>query len=349
MPDRNTVVLRLSCEGCQRMFTNMKNLLYLFWMLALVSVGCKSDERDQYLSRPPFASVTDSIRRFPDRADLYLQRALLFSENKMPELATPDYKKAWEIAQEEVTALNYASNLIMINKTDEALALLTDCRKRFPKDSEIARRLGELYASRGRRKEALSVYDDMIRQDSGNFMSWFEKGRLLLKLDDSAAAINAYEKSFALQPLYYNGLELANIYSNQNNPRLLDICDFIISKDSTGEILDARLLKGIYYSNLKNYPEALKYFDECIRLNWKFDQAHIEKGIVFFDKKDYKQALESFKVAATVSNTNPDAYFWMARCFEELKDKEQARENYETALTFDPMMEEAKEGLERIK
>ncbi len=327
----------------------MKNLLFLGWILALVVAGCRSNERDTILSKPPFASITDSIRKFPDRADLVLQRALLLSQNKMHELATADYKKAWEMAQEEVTALQYASNLILTNKTDEAITLLTECRKKFPADTEIARRLSELYAQNGRRKEALKLYDDMIRQDSTNFMFWFEKGRLLIKLDDSTAAIEALEKSFALQPLYYNGLELANIYSNQNNPRVLDICDYIIARDSTGEILDARLLKGIYYSNKKQYEEALKYFDECIRLNWKFDQAHIEKGIVYFDRKDFKQALESFKVAATVSNTNPDAYFWMGRCFEEMKEKEQAHENYQTALTFDPTMDEAREGYQRTK
>ncbi|MBL0134083.1 MAG: tetratricopeptide repeat protein [Chitinophagaceae bacterium] len=83
--------------------------------------------------------------------------------------------------------------------------------------------------------------------------------------------------------------------------------------------------------------------DLCIKIDWKFLDAHLEKGQIWFDQKEYNKALEAYRMAATVTNTNPDAYFWMGRCYEALKDKEQARENYERALSLDKSFYQAEE------
>jgi tetratricopeptide (TPR) repeat protein len=180
-------------------------------------------------------------------------------------------------------------------------------------------------------------------------MVLYDKGVLLAKLGDTVAAIETLEKSYLIQPITYTGLALANIYSMQQNPRILQICDDIIKKDTTGEVVDAVFLKGIYYSDIKAYSKALEQFEECIKRDWKFTDAHIEKGIVYFEKQDYKQALEVFKLAATVSNTYADTYYWMGKCHEALKNKEEAIQYYERAYSLDPDMNEAREAIKRLK
>ena len=168
------------------------------------------------------------------------------------------------------------------------------------------------------------------------------------KLKDTIAAIDALERSFSLQPLAYSGLALADIYSARQNPRVLAICDAILSRDSTGEMVDAIMLKGIYFSDKEDYSTALKYFEECIQRDWKFTQAHIEKGIVYFRQKKYPEALEVFNKAVEVSTTNPDGYFWLGRTYEAMKDIKLARENYERSLSLDPTIDEARDALKRI-
>lgn len=328
-----------------------QSLIALFLCISFVQIGCKDadNENDKILSRPPFAQFSDSIRQFPDNPRYYLARALLLSQNNFHEIASADYKKAWEISNDEGVALEYASNLRLSNKNAEALKLLTECRTKFPANTEFNRRLSELYAETGRRKEALEEYDKLIRQDSFDFMAWYEKGRLLGKLEDTAGAIAALERSYAIQPINYTGLALSEIYSAMQNPRLLLICDDILRRDSTGEVVDALMLKGIYYSDIKDYKTALDLFESCIRLDWKFTQAYIEKGIIQFEKKEYPKALETFKLASTVSNTNADTYYWLGRTFEAMDDKQQSKENYERALSLDRSIYQAREGLRRLK
>ncbi|MBC7849809.1 MAG: tetratricopeptide repeat protein [Chitinophagaceae bacterium] len=329
----------------------MKNVLCCFLVISLVFAGCTDDkERDSVgnsalLKSPPFLAITDSIREFPDNPRHYLARALLLSQNNLHDAATPDYQKAWELSKDEAIALEYASNLQLVNKTTEAIEFIKARQQDFPNNQEFGRRLSEVYAATGKRKEALEEYDKLILSDSLNFMAWYERGVLLARLRDTTEAIISLEKSYAIQPINYTGLALAQIYSMQQNPRLLTICDDILHRDSTGEVIDALFIKGTYYADTKEYTKALPIFEECIKLDWKFLDAHLEKGHAYFAQKDFKKALEAFKMAATVSNTDPDAYYWMARSFEADGDKVQAKENYERTLSLDPRFEEARQRL----
>ena len=326
-------------------------IIPFFLIIIFFLTGCSGNEPDaqQILTHPPYDALSDSIRQFPDNPRYYLERGLLLSQNNKHEIATPDYKKAWDLSSDEGVALEYASNLLLLNRTNEALLFLNDCRKKFPGNIEFGRRISELYAQTGRRKEALAEYDKMIEQDSLNFMAWYERGLLQVRLRDTSAAVQSLQRSYAIQPINYTGLALANIYSNQKDPRVIIICDDILKRDSAGLMVDPLLLKGIYYSDIKQYNNALALFEECIKRDWKFIEAYIEKGIVLFDQKKYTNALEVFKLGTTVSNTNADTYYWLGRCYEELKDKEQAKENYGRALSLDRDLVEAEDGIERLK
>lgn len=326
--------------------------LLLPFLLGTLLFSCSNSESDKnsaLLNQPPFRGLTDSIRRFPDNAQLYLSRALLLSQQNLHPIATADYRKAWELHPDEASGMEYAANLMLVNDLREALELLQNCRKQFPQNPEFNRRLSETYALMGKKTEALAELDALLQMDSTDFMTWYDRGQLLLKLKDSAAGIASLEKSYRIQPVTYTALALANIYSLKGDERVIRICDDIIRKDTSGTNVDALFLKGVYYSDKQQYAKAMVLFDACIGVDWKFADAHIEKGIVYFETKAYDKALESFKVAATVSATNPDAYFWQGRVHEAKGQKAEAIESYERALSFDPDFVEAEYRVERLK
>lgn len=309
----------------------------------------KSDNSSQLLSSPPYAGITDSIGKFPNEAHLYLERAVLLSQNNRHDLATDDYKKAWTLAPDDNTALEYATNLMLVQRADDALALLKDGEKKFPSNAEFSRRISELYAQMGKSREAISRYDAMLRKDSLNFETWYEKGMLESRLGDTAAAIRSLQRSYAIEPINYTGLALANLYASMLDPRTVAICDELIKKDSLQQMTDALFIKGTYYADARQYGRAMKAFDECIRRDWKFTDAYIEKGIALFEQKNYDSALHVFTLASTVSNTSADTWYWMARCNEAKGDNASAIENYQRALALDPGLAEAKQALKRLK
>src|SRR5215831_7903471 len=313
-------------------------LLSFFCLLVLCrcSSGDQRQENQQILSAPPYATVTDSIKKFPGNAALYIERGTLLSQNNHHEIATADYKKAWELKPDESTALQYISNMLVVNKTREAVVLLKDCITRYPNDPEFRRRLSELYEQTEQYQKALDLNEEILRRDSSNFESWFAKGKLLIALKDTMGAIQALEQSYKLQPVNYTGSALASIYASRHDPRALSLCDEMIKKDSSGTFTDAYFIKGIYYSDTRQYKAAVVQFDECIRRDWKFTDAYVEKGIVIYEQKLYDSALHIFSMAATVSNTIADPYFWIGRCYEATGKKDQAITNYQRALALDP-------------
>jgi len=320
--------------------------------LLILATGCGLDsglKQERILKEPPYAGLTDSINRFPNNSELYLRRGLMLSQNNRHELATPDYKKAWEIAPSESTALEYISNLLLTEEINPAISLLKECIKKYPENHEFHRRLSEVYMEIGKPEQALAQLDSLLRKDSSNFEAWFDKGMLLARVDDTAASINALERAYALQPVDYIGINLANIYASNSNPKALAICDAMIKKDTAVSSVDPWYIKGTYYFNTRQYDLAIKLFDETIKRDWKFVEAYLDKGIILYEQKNYDEALETFTLAATVQNTYPDCYYWMGRCYEATNRKEQAIANYQRAYTLDKSFTQARDALRRLK
>lgn len=331
------------------MITNWKFVGYC--LLGLLIGGCKENEADRLkalLSKPPYASITDSIEVAPKDAELYLIRGTRLSQNNLHELASADYEQAWKLTPNENTAQQFISNLMLVDRPAEAVGLLKECINKFPDNTAFRRRLSEVYAQVGEAEAALAEYNALLAKDSLDFESWYEKGSLLVQLKDTAAAIAAMERSYSLQPVNFSGLALANLYANTRNPKAVPLCDALIARDSTFAN-EATFLKGAYYSDIKQYDLALAQFELCIRRDWKFTDAYIEKGIVQADLKDYEKALETFRMAATVSNTSADAYYWQGRCYEALQQPAKAIENYQRAISLDRGFVEARERLKRLK
>lgn len=330
----------------------------LFTLLIFVLIAfthCNRFDRNnnsassEKLNDQPFKELTDSIGQFPERAELYFRRGTLLSQHELHELAFSDFNKAWKSDPNEITALAYVSNLLVTGKEQNAIRLLEQCVKNYPGNIEFKRRLSETYLQSGNNAKALSEYNTITASDSGNFEAWYEKGLLLAQLKDTANAIYALEKAYALQPLQLYGIHLANLYAETKDANALDLCDELIRKDTLEELTDALFVKGIYFANTNKNMEALELFDYCIKRDWKFTEAYIEKGIILYHQQNVDEALKTFALAAKVSNTYADAYYWMGRCFETIGNENDAKDNYSMALALDRNFPEAKEALDRIK
>jgi tetratricopeptide (TPR) repeat protein len=337
--------------------THFPGILSLLLSISLMMAACNGadkhakDEEASLLKKPPYAGVTDSIYQSgkDEKAGLYYRRAELLSRNNLHELAAVDFRKAWDLHPDEATGIRYAATLNIISRPKQAILLLQECRKKFPGNPSFSNMLGDLYQQNGQLKEALQLYDDMLHTDSVDFEAWYEKGLLLEKAQDTTAALQALGKAYTLQPVNTYALELAHLYAENRNAAAIGICDAILRKDSTHELLDPLFIKGIYYSNTGQNKQAIIQFDSCIARDWKFTDAHLEKGIALFHEKKYTEATNAFQMTVKVSNTYPDGYFWIGRCNEATGHKDEAILFYQQALALDKDFTEAREAIKRLK
>jgi tetratricopeptide (TPR) repeat protein len=320
------------------------------WVAAIfLLAGCNDNDKKSVLGRPPFAALTDSIKKYPGNTSLLLRRAELLSQHDLHELAYNDFREAWARDSSEEVAMVYIPNLFLVNRPAEAMRLLESSTRRYPNNPDFRRRLSEAYLQMGDSREALAQYDNMLRADSTNFEAWYEKGLLQVEMGDTAGAINSLARSYALQSLSMNGVVLANLYAEAKDPRAIEIADELIKKDTLAEDLTPLYIKGIYYSNTKQYRQAMEQFDKCIAKDWKFTDAYIEKGIILYEEKNIDEALQTFKMANTVSPADADAFYWQGRCYEAAGMNDEAIENYAKAYALDRHFKEAKERMDALR
>ncbi len=333
------------------LFRNMKFFLPLFLCFLAWSCG-GSDSSSPYgdlLSQPPYARITDSIRKDPGNHELYFRRAVLLYSNNLQEPALADFRTAWSLQSRENYAMGI-SNILVERKPDSAVVFLEDAIKEIPQGLFLKLNLVRAYDTTGKTNEALAICDTILKQDPGQVNALILKSDLLLKKNDAPGAVDALEKAYFSMPTNAAIVnKLAYQYAETKNSKAIRLADSLIKKDSQRLFAGPWYIKGLYYSNVNERTKAIESLDAAIKVDHRYLNAYIEKGKILLDQKKTNEALKTFELANTVTPSFPDAWYWMGRCQEIMGDRAEAIQNYEKAFELDNTFTEAKEAAEKIK
>jgi tetratricopeptide (TPR) repeat protein len=327
------------------------------WTLLIVGIGllcgCNSRDETSYfkeiLSNPPYSSITDSIKKNPSNDELYFRRAVLLNKNDLPEPALADFEKAWSLKKEEKYAFGISA-ILLDKKPDSALLFLQDALIRLPQSILLRINLARAYDVQGKTDESLKACNDILKINPAQVDVLKMKAALLDKKGDTAQSIRILEQAYSLAPSDIElNYELAYKYAETKNPKVLVLCDSLAKKDSMSIHAEPHYYKGIYFANINEKGKALTLFDQAIRNDYYFLNAHIEKGRILYDQKKFEDAYKTFNLAMTISPKFADAYFWMAKCQQAMGQPEEAKLNYLRAYGLDRSFTEAKEAADKIK
>ena len=320
-------------------------------LLLLGSCGHGSDDSPygELLTIPPYRSLTDSIRREPDNDALYFRRAVLLNSNQQAEPALADFRKAWSLRKDERYALG-VSTLLLDKQPDSAIAFLRNALRDLPASSLLQLSLARALDAKGNPDEALQLCNEVLRADSLQPDVLQFKASVLSRKGDSAAALTALEQAYTLAPgdieLNY---ELAFQYAESRNPKVLHLCDSLVTRDSLGNHAEPHYYKGIYYANTGDKKKALELFYLAIRNDYYYLNAYIEKSRILIDQKKWKEATAVLQTVNTLSPRFADGWYWLGQCQEGQGMKAEAKENYLRAYGLDNSFTEAKEAADRLK
>lgn len=317
---------------------------------ALISCGRKDTNRfDNLLQQPPYKAYTDSIQQEPKRASLYFSRATLLSTGRETEAALADFEKAYELEPNDRYGWAYGSTLINLQRYDSAINMLKKAAVSFPNNLSIKERLAYTYNLTKKPDEALKIYDEILALDSTDFRSWAAKAYIYQDMDEDAKALDAFKKSYILNPTQVAGEEIAFIMAQKKDPDCIPFCQALIKQDSAGISVQPYYCMGLYYKNTGNTAEAIKLFDYCIKTDFSFPDPYLDKGEIYYNQKKYDEALKVFELVKANNNTYADAYFWVGKCYEAQGKKAEAKLEYQRAYALDSEFAEAKEAAERVK
>ena len=331
------------------------NQVFISLVAILLFISCTSNENDsqpyaEILSKPPFAGLTDSIRTQPANDELYFRRAVLLNTNNLPEPALADFKKAWSLKKDEKYALG-AGTLLQERQPDSAIIFLNEAIRSIPASLMLKLSLARAYDLKGNLDSALAISERVLTIEPRQVDILKFKADLLQRKKDTSAAVSILERAYSIAPFDVElNYELALLYAESKNPKVLSLCDSLIRQDTDPQNRHAEpsYFKGIYYANIKDREKAIAMFDEAISLNYYYLNAYIEKGRVLLDQKKTADALKTFNLALTLSPKFADAYFWIGKCQEIMGELQDAKLNYQRAYSLDPEFIEAKQAAEAV-
>lgn len=326
----------------------MKNLVYLFFILAS-STGCnEAAQHESLLTQPPYNGLTDSIQQEPENADLYYRRGALLYQNEQVAAAEQDLKKAWQLQPTEEYALSVITVLVKQNQ-DSAIAFIQRALPQLPKSIALQVALARGYQQKSDFKRALEVCDQVLVLYPNSLDALLLKAELLKKQNNNAAALATLEQAYSYAPfdpeLSYN---LAFEYAEAQNKKVLPLTDSLIRADTTGKQAQPYYLKGVYYANTGNVAQALDYFNQAIAHDYNFYDAYMDKGALLYEQKKYNEALHVFELVTRITPAYADGYFWAGKCHEALGKKGEAKLAYQRAYGLDATLTEAKEAAAKL-
>lgn len=175
--------------------------------------------------------------------------------------------------------------------------------------------------------DSIGIVLKELSSDSTNPVLWRKLYEWQLDKGDSQDALVSLRNYTLLAPEDANGwLEMAWLLADMKDGRALVVTDSLQLVPDPIVSTRAAYIKGVYFSNLGQDDRAVAVFDSIINTNYTYLDAYIEKGIIQHDRKQYADALKTFQQALKVNSTTAEVYFWISKCYEGLNNRAEAED-----------------------
>ena len=104
-------------------------------------------------------------------------------------------------------------------------------------------------------------------------------------------------------------------------------------------------ISGTFYKANGQLDFATTRFEQALRLNQNYAEAHYNLGVTLRELGKIKEAIKSYKNAISIKNAYPNAHYNLGNALLSLKQYNDAIKHFELALVFDPKFAQAYHNL----
>jgi tetratricopeptide (TPR) repeat protein len=257
------------------------------------------------------ADYQEAICLEPNRASSWINLADLYKRQGDLQQATLCYSQAiHEEPDNPLCWLGLAKLFKQTGQCDVAMAALStvfDPRK--PNLLGLVVR-ADIYHCLGDTQRAISDYDEAIRLDPGNALTWYDLARLLKRTQDHAKAITVITKLIEEHPTSLPArLVRAELYQLQGN------ADKVRGEASQAAHLHPKKAeeysaRASLYNLADKYDKAIADADHAIQLNPGNVDAYWDRGSAKLQLKDYLGAIDDLTEEIRLDPNHSDAWRW---------------------------------------
>lgn len=244
------------------------------------------------------AELTDGHRD----AELYYQRAQLYSQRRQDTLALEDQTRFLEL-QEEVAH-------------QELDADIHSGAGSAGGSGESQDRVQEVRLKRAELLQRLAAEED-AQQCNDVDLSSIEQGELSSPADTSDKNVQS--------PTGYRSLKAIEFVHRS-------IEDYTLVLNADPENTEALRLRGEAYGHIGKYDEAFKDFDDALRFEPHEFAVHMSRAKLYQQQNNLKKAIDEITNVLRVNGFFMDALFFRAKLFEQIGDVEKAKRDYTSII-----------------
>lgn len=278
------------------------------------------------------------------RAELKKKQNELKNDQNILFEALSDYNIYLNYYPEDSSVYELKSDLLMMIKTDnydKAIKALQDGIDINPKWANLHYKKGLLHYQKNDLGNAKKSFTTAISNDTLYPLSYYQRGRVELALNDIENAASDFEKSRK------KGLDseyIRIIYDNAQDFNMQSVKKFADSKvDSAIKLIDNAIAinplkseyhfkKGEYFIALSKNNEAVTSLTTAVKLDPQLIEAWFKLGLAYFNLGNYTTAGTNFKQAIDFNTNHFMARKGLGDAFYALKDYKNAAQSYEGFL-----------------
>ncbi|MFT6746290.1 MAG: tetratricopeptide (TPR) repeat protein [Glaciecola sp.] len=183
--------------------------------------------------------------------------------------------------------------------------------------------------------EAIKFYEHFIDANPYSETAWFNLGTMNAKNECYEDAVTAYDYALAINPYFSSALfnKANSLASNEKYEEAITCYKETFEHEAPNYITYCYM--GECYERLRDFDEALKYFDKAIKSESSYSDAWLGKAIALDHMNESMDAYKCAKKALEINDKEPDYWFTCAELQEKLGLVEEALDSMEKAIKLD--------------
>ncbi len=171
-----------------------------------------------------------------------------------------------------------------------------------PECSAAKEGIGRVYAATGRQAEAVTYYEDLLKNDDSNYELSLTLGKILVELGNIEDARVRFESCIKQKP----------------------------------QQADAYIFLGRLFMSVGQYSEAIKIFKTYISINDSDYTGHYNLAECYLQNKEYKNAIAEYMQTISLNQKGHESLFKLGLIYDETDETEKAIECYRAVIQLKP-------------
>lgn len=205
--------------------------------------------------------------------------------------------------------------------------------------TELRMDLAALYAQKGRLKEASGQYLEVLKTKNIAAKHFLNANFALCRIDLQRKAYEKVIKRAGMvtdlyPPIPQGYLFLANAYlDKEKTEQAIKVYKKLMAVNPESSV-SYHELALIYSDKLSDYQNALRYAEEAVQKFPEDAKSQDVLGWVYYNKGKYAEALKGFQEAVRLAQNNYQYHYHMGLAHQKMEEKIMAREAFEQALNL---------------